>query len=53
VKDISSIIYTQIADVECECDGFLNYDRTHKLTTEQISRIYKANVDLISTPVPQ
>lgn len=28
VDDVSTSIYTQISDVELECDGFLNYDRT-------------------------
>jgi beta-galactosidase/beta-glucuronidase len=36
---LSASVYTQISDVELECDGFLNYDRTNKFddaTTEAI-----------------
>ena len=29
--DISASVYTQITDVERECDGFFNYDRTNKV----------------------
>ena len=31
-EDISVSIYTQITDVELECDGFFNYDRTSILS---------------------
>jgi len=46
-KDISVSIYTQITDVELECDGFLNYDRSNKFTAEQTKAIFNANQDLI------
>eukprot|EP01121_Diplochlamys_sp_Union-15-3_P017716 TRINITY_DN6295_c0_g1_i1.p1 TRINITY_DN6295_c0_g1~~TRINITY_DN6295_c0_g1_i1.p1 ORF type:complete len:699 (-),score=142.08 TRINITY_DN6295_c0_g1_i1:105-1982(-) len=46
--DISVSIYTQITDVERECDGFLNYDRTNKFTDEQTKQIANANYELIN-----
>jgi len=46
--DISVCIYTQISDVERECDGFLNYDRTNKFTPQQTQAIYNANQALIN-----
>jgi len=45
--DISVSIYTQIADVERECDGFLNYDRTNKFNDAQTNAIKAANQALI------
>jgi hypothetical protein len=45
--DISCSIYTQISDVERECDGFLNYDRTNKFNDAQTKSIYDANQALI------
>eukprot|EP00937_MAST-01D_sp_MAST-1D-sp2_P007093 g7093.t1 len=44
---VSASVYTQITDVEDECDGFLNYDRTNKfdeLTTEMIAAANRALV---------
>jgi len=46
-QDISCSIYTQISDVERECDGFLNYDRTNKFTAAQTESIRNANQALI------
>jgi len=46
-QDISVSIYTQITDVERECDGFYNYDRTLKFTAAQVQSIFTANDDLI------
>jgi len=45
--DISCSIYTQISDVERECDGFLNYDRTNKFNAAQTKAIYDSNQALI------
>jgi hypothetical protein len=45
--DISATIYTQIADVERECDGFLNYDRTPKWSSADTQRVIAANQALI------
>ena len=46
-KDISVSVYTQITDVERECDGFLNYDRTNKFTDDVTKTIAAANLQLI------
>jgi len=45
--DVSVTIYTQITDVERECDGFLNYDRTDKFNSAQLAAIAAANHKLI------
>jgi len=45
--DISVAIFTQITDVELECDGYYNYDRTLKLTASQLQAVYTANQYLI------
>lgn len=44
---LSASVYTQITDVELECDGFLNYDRTNKFTEAQTKAIAAANQKLI------
>ena len=44
---ISATIYTQITDVELECDGFLNYDRTHKFDAPTIKAVHDANIAMI------
>jgi hypothetical protein len=49
LDDVSVIIYTQITDVELECDGFLNYDRTNKFTTSEIQSVAAANQKLINS----
>jgi len=41
--DLSATIYTQITDLENECDGYLNYDRTSKFTPQQTSQLVAAN----------
>jgi len=46
-NDLSVCIYTQITDVERECDGLLNYDRTNKFNQDQTARITAANQALI------
>lgn len=43
----SACIYTQATDVECECDGMLHYDRTHKLGPSSRRRIAEAHRYLI------
>jgi len=45
--DLSATIYTQITDVERECDGFLNYDRTNKFSNDETQQIAAANQGLI------
>ena len=47
VQDISASVYTQITDVELECDGFLNYDRTYKFTDEVLASVRAANEALV------
>lgn len=46
---VSASVYTQITDVELECDGFLNYDRSNKFDTNQTNAIMTANQNLINT----
>merc|ERR1719401_1641080 len=47
VGHVSASVYTQTTDVELECDGFLNYDRSNKFTDEQTQAIREANEALI------
>jgi hypothetical protein len=44
---ISASVYTQTTDVELECDGFLNYDRTSKFNAEDTAKIKAANEALV------
>jgi len=46
--DIACVIYTQITDVERECDGFYNYDRSNKFNTAQMAAVVKANQQMIA-----
>lgn len=48
-RDISASVYTQTTDLELECDGFLNYDRSNKFTDADTKRIFDANQKLINT----
>ena len=48
--EVSASVWTQTTDVEDECDGLLNYDRTHKLSPAQQARIRDANLRLIGKP---
>ena len=43
---LSASVYTQISDVELECDGFLNYDRTNKFGARDTAAIKAANLRL-------
>ena len=43
---LSASVYTQISDVELECDGFLNYDRTNKFGERDTAAIREANLRL-------
>ena len=45
---VSASVYTQITDVELECDGFLNYDRTNKFDDASTAAIRQANRLLVS-----
>ena len=45
----SVAIYTQLTDVETECDGWLNYDRTAKFSAAQVAQIKGINAALIAS----
>ena len=47
--DLSVVIYTQITDVEDECDGYLNYDRTDKFDSSQMQAVAAANKKMIAS----
>jgi hypothetical protein len=47
--EVSASVYTQTTDLELECDGFLNFDRTNKFDAEQTSAIRNANMQLIAS----
>lgn len=44
---LSASVYTQTTDLELECDGFLNYDRSSKFSDEETAAIKKANEAII------
>lgn len=48
VDHVSASVYTQTTDLELECDGFLNYDRSNKFTSAQTAAIHKANQAIIN-----
>lgn len=48
-QHVSASVYTQITDVELECDGFLNYDRTAKFDAAQMATVVAANQALINS----
>ena len=45
---VSASVYTQTTDVELECDGFLNYDRSSKFDAADTARIRSANQALVA-----
>lgn len=45
--EVSASVYTQVTDLELECDGFLTYNRTNKFTAAGIKSIFDANQALI------
>ena len=49
VDHLSVTVYTQTTDIENDCDGFLNYDRSNKFSEDQVkvADIRKANQDII------
>ena len=47
VDHVSASVYTQTTDVELECDGFLNYDRSDKWSADDTAAIFKANQAII------
>lgn len=48
VDHVSASVYTQTTDLELECDGFLNYDRTNKFNDADTKRIHDANQAIIA-----
>ena len=48
VDYVSISIYTQTTDLELECDGFLNYDRTDKFDASAAAQIKAANLAIIA-----
>ena len=46
---ISAVVYTQITDVELECDGFLNYDRSNKFDNATLATIKQTIIQLINS----
>merc|ERR1719231_1485514 len=48
VDHVSASVYTQTTDLELECDGFLNYDRSNKFSDADTAAIAKANQAIIS-----
>lgn len=44
---ISASVYTQTTDVELECDGFLNYDRSNKFSVAETKAVHDANQALV------
>jgi hypothetical protein len=47
VDHVSASVYTQTTDLELECDGFLNYDRSNKFSDADTAAIKKANQAII------
>ena len=47
VSTISASVYTQTTDVEKECDGYLNMDRSNKFSAADTERIKAANQAII------
>ena len=47
VDQVSASVYTQTTDVELECDGFLNYDRTSKFSAADTAKVKAANQAII------
>ena len=46
--DISASVMTQLTDIELECDGFLNYDRTTKFTPAELRQIHDAHRKIVA-----
>ena len=47
VDHVSASVYTQTTDVELECDGFLNFDRSPKFDEVVTARIKAANQAIV------
>lgn len=44
---LSSSVYTQLVDVEAECNGFYNYDRSWKLNDADMQAVLDENMALV------
>ena len=51
--NISAVVYTQITDVELECDGIFTYDRISHYNEADTARIKEANLMLTGRGVSQ
>ena len=49
--DISASVMTQVTDIELECDGFLNYDRTLKFTDAELKKIHDAHRAIVERAI--
>jgi len=49
---VSVSVFTQITDVENECDGFLTMDRINKFTADETASIFAANQQLVAGSCP-
>merc|ERR1712151_330006 len=45
--DISASVMTQVTDIELECDGFMNYDRTVKFTATELQQIHDTHIGIV------
>ena len=45
--DVSASVMTQVTDIELECDGFLNYDRSSKFTAAERGAIHDAHQAIV------
>jgi hypothetical protein len=49
LPSLSSSLYTlQLSDVERECDGFFNFDRTNKFNASDVAAIVAANQAILA-----
>ena len=46
--DLSAVFYTQLTDLEEECDGLLNYDRSAKFSAADMANVVAANKGMIA-----
>ena len=46
---VSGAVATQLTDLECECDGFWNYDRSAKFSDAEAAQIIACNKALIAS----
>ena len=49
--DVAALVMTQVTDIELECDGFLNYDRTMKFTEAELKKVHDAHRAIVAKPL--